>query len=80
MKCPYCDGKGQIKPEAVTVGTMILAVRKAKKLTQEQLCQKVSLSRAQVANIESGRSDMPLKTLARFAAALNCSMRDLMPE
>ena len=80
MKCPHCDGTGTLALEAVTVGDMIMAMRKGKKLTQEDLARRVSLSRAQIANLEVGRSDMPLKTLKRFASALECSMRDLIPE
>jgi transcriptional regulator with XRE-family HTH domain len=58
---------------------MILAARKKSGMTQEQLAGKVQLSRAQVANIEGGRSDMPLKTLARFSEALGVPARDLVP-
>lgn len=79
IKCPHCDGTGQIEMKRATVGDMILAVRKSKGWTQEKLAAGVGLSRAQIANIESGRSDMPMKTLARFAEALGVSMRDLMP-
>ena len=35
--------------------------------------------RAQVANVEVGRSDIPTKTLQKFAMALECSMKDLVP-
>jgi transcriptional regulator with XRE-family HTH domain len=59
---------------------MILAQRKAKNMTQEELAAKVQKSRAQVANIEGGRSDLPIKTLMAFAVALGCSPRDLVPE
>ena len=77
MRCPYCDGKGNLAHP--TVGAMILAMRQTRKLTQQALCVKVGLSRAQIANIESGRSDIPIKTLAKFAAAFKCSMKDLVP-
>lgn len=77
--CPHCDGTGRMSIERASIGDTILAARKAKGMTQQDLCEKVQLSRAQIANIEAGRSDMPLKTLARFAEALGCSMRDLIP-
>ena len=79
VKCPHCDGTGRLSLERANVGDMILARRKANGLTQEQLAVKVGRSRAQIANIEGGRSDLPLKTLALFAEALSCSMRDLVP-
>lgn len=79
IKCPHCRGTGQLEMRAATVGDMILGVRNAKNMTQDMLAQKVRLSRAQIANIEGGRSDVPLKTLARFAEALGTTMRDLVP-
>ena len=80
MKCPHCDGKGELLNGEACVGDMILSVRKAKGMTQQDVAEGVGMSRAQIANIEAGRSDMPLKTLAKFAKAFECSMRDLVPE
>lgn len=79
MKCPYCDGTGQMAMERITVGTMIFAARKRAGMTQEQLCAAVMLSRAQIANIEGGRSDVPASKLIQFAQALGCSPKDLLP-
>ena len=79
IPCPHCEGTGQLPLNGATVGDMILAARKAKKMRQEDLAAGVGLSRAQIANIESGRSDVPMRTLARFAEALGTTMRDLVP-
>jgi len=79
MKCPHCDGTGRIDMERASVGEMILARRKAVGMTQDQLSKKMLLSHAQIANVEGGRSDVPTKTLMLFAAALDCSARDLIP-
>jgi DNA-binding Xre family transcriptional regulator len=79
MQCPHCEGTGRMVMERATFGDMIMARRKAARLTQDELSKKVGLSRAQVANVEGGRSDIPLKTLQRFAEALQCSPRDLIP-
>lgn len=79
IRCPHCDGAGIIAFSTATVGDMIMGARKAKKMTQEQLASSVGLSRAQIANIEGGRSDVPMKTLARFAEALGTTMRELVP-
>lgn len=79
MKCPHCEGAGRMSLARANFGDMILARRKAFGMTQDELSKKVGLSRAQIANVEGGRSDIPMKTLARFAEALECSPRDLLP-
>lgn len=79
MKCPHCNGTGELKPQEATIGDMILSMRKAHKLTQQELALKVGLSRAQIANVEAGRTDMPLSTLKRYAEAFGCTMKDLVP-
>lgn len=79
MRCPHCVGTGELRSDQITVGTLILATRKAKDLTQADLARLIGISRTQIANIEIGRSDLPIKTLARFAEALGCSMKDLVP-
>ena len=78
MKCPYCDGTGDLGGNA-TVGSMILAHRKARGITQQDLASLVGRSRPQIANIEAGRSDMPLSLLAAFAKALDVPTRELVP-
>ena len=77
--CPHCDGKGRMQMGRLSVGVLILAKRKAKGLTQEELAAKVMKSRAQIANVEGCRSDLPIKTLMLFAEALGCSPKDLIP-
>jgi transcriptional regulator with XRE-family HTH domain len=77
MKCPFCDGSGHL--DAATTGALVMTKRKSQGLTQIQLAERCGLSRGQIANIEVDRSDIPLKTLARIAASLECSMKDLVP-
>jgi transcriptional regulator with XRE-family HTH domain len=48
-------------------------------MTQAELASKAGLSRGQLANIEVGRTDMPIKTLQRIAVALDCSAKELLP-
>lgn len=79
MKCPHCNGTGVLGGNEIHAGALILAQRRAREMTQAELAQLVGLSRTQIANIEIGRSDMPLKTLARFAEALQVSMKELVP-
>lgn len=77
MKCPHCEGTGELADPGL--GTMILARRKKVGLTQHELSAKCGLGRAQIANIEGGRSDIPTKTLIKIAEALDCRPGDLLP-
>lgn len=79
MKCPMCEGSGEMSAEHWTIGTSILATRRAKGLTQEQLSALVGITRPQIANIETGRSDMPTEMLLRFAKALGVRPAELLP-
>ena len=79
MKCPHCNGTGVLSAEEIHPGALILAQRKAREMTQADLAKLIGMSRTQIANIEIGRSDMPMKTLARFAEAFGVSMKELVP-
>ena len=79
IKCPHCRGTGKIEADKATIGDMILCIRDKKSMTQADLAGKVGLSRAQIANIEAGRSDITIRGLAKFAAAFGCAMKDLVP-
>lgn len=77
--CPHCDGLGYLTAENATIGDMIKSHRKKLGKTQLWLAQEVGVSRTQVANIEVGRSDPQVSQLRRYAAALQCSLKDLVP-
>lgn len=77
MKCPHCDGTGELADPGL--GHMIMARRKKIGMTQQELSQGCMIGRAQIANIEGGRSDIPTKTLIRIAEALKCRPGDLLP-
>lgn len=79
MKCPHCDGTGELPDDQASVGAMILLHRKAHKMSQQDLASLVGLSRPQIANIEVGRSDMPVSRLGLFAKAFGISMKELIP-
>lgn len=79
MKCPYCDGSGKLEGSSVHFGVLLTAARKAKGLTQLQLAEQVGRSRAQIANLEVGRGDIPLGQVIRIAEALGISAKDLVP-
>lgn len=77
MKCPHCEGSGIL--EAPTFGALVIAARKAAGLTQHEVASRSAISRGQLANIETDRTDVPLKTLQRIADALGISAKELVP-
>lgn len=77
MKCPYCDGTGELT--SPSVGTAILAIRKIREMTQQDLAKACGLSRPQITNIEAGRSDTSVSMLMAIADALSVSAKDLLP-
>ena len=58
---------------------MIARRRQELGLTQMELAVQIGVSRPQIANIEGGRSDPQVSQLRRYADALNCQMKDLIP-
>lgn len=60
-------------------GKLIKKQREYMSLTQEELAKKVSLSRASIANIESGRQKVLLHQLYVFAKYLNKKPSELLP-
>lgn len=79
MKCPRCKGTGEISLSGLTFGDLLLSHRTAKGWTQEQLSEAVGCTRSHIANLELGKSDVPLKTVQRIADALSVSAKDLIP-
>jgi transcriptional regulator with XRE-family HTH domain len=62
------------------VGSLIQKNRTEKKLTQEKLAEKVSLTRTSITNIEKGRQKLLLHTLFDIAYYLGISIEDLIPK
>ena len=62
-----------------TVGSCVLAMRRKAGLTQEDLASKSGLSRGQIANLETDRTDLSIKALMRVAEALGVSAGGLLP-
>lgn len=77
MKCPHCNGTGHLS--VYGVGDLVKAHRQTALLTQEELAARTGLSRSQIANIEVGRTDIPVKTLMRLAEGIGCKAGDLLP-
>jgi DNA-binding XRE family transcriptional regulator len=78
IRCPVCEGKGQISADGVSVGMRIMIARKDKGMTQAELAPKVQIGRAQLANIEGDRSLPSVEVLLRLANVLTVSTDHLL--
>ncbi len=78
-KCPRCGGCGYLTAATATIGDLIQTLRVKKGLSQLELAMQVGVSRAQISNIESGRTDPQVKQLRQYAEALGCTIKDLIP-
>jgi transcriptional regulator with XRE-family HTH domain len=61
------------------VGRRLRRARLDAGLTQQELSDRVELSRASIANIEAGRQQFPLHALMLFARALDVKPESLLP-
>jgi len=55
-------------------------LRRAQKMTQEQLANTAGLRQALISELESGKLDVRVDTLSRLAIALDSSMAELFDE
>ena len=60
-------------------GRQLRARRRQAQLTQEQLANRVGLSRTSITNIEKGAQHIPLHLLFQLAGALGVGPADLLP-
>jgi transcriptional regulator with XRE-family HTH domain len=70
-----------VDPFYVQVGRRIQGVRGTKRLTQEQLGSRLNppVTRASIANLESGRQRLLLHTFVQIAEILECELEALVP-
>jgi transcriptional regulator with XRE-family HTH domain len=72
-----------VQPERfyIEVGRRIQGLRSSKGLTQAELGLRLDppVTRASVANLESGRQRLLLHTFVQLAAILECELLDLVP-
>lgn len=61
-------------------GSRVRSLREEKKFTQEELAQRVDLSRTSITNIEKGRHRVLLHQIVEIAEALDAKPTDLMPK
>jgi DNA-binding XRE family transcriptional regulator len=76
IECPKCHGTGTV---SMSFGMLVQMRRKTLGITQEELAEKVGLTRPQVTNIETGSVSTDIRRLRDFAAALDCQVDDLIP-
>ena len=60
------------------VGSRVREARTAAHLSQEQLAQRIGVTRSSVANLEAGRQDMNLSRIAGILAALGIDLNVLI--
>jgi transcriptional regulator with XRE-family HTH domain len=61
------------------LGSLVREHREAQGMSQSALAKRIGLTRASVANIESGRQRIPLHHLYRIAQALGVNAHTLLP-
>jgi transcriptional regulator with XRE-family HTH domain len=61
-------------------GRELRRVRRQKRMTQDDLAQRVNLGRTSIVNIESGRQRVHLHTFVDLAEALEISATELLPD
>jgi len=69
----------QPDPIYKALGATIRARRKQFRLTQQKLAPQLGMSRASLANVETGRQTVLVHQLYRFAEVLEMSPADLLP-
>ena len=67
------------RPIYTEIGSRIRSRRKQLRLTQEALANRLELSRASLANIETGRQSVLVHRLYPIARALKLNVADLLP-
>lgn len=61
------------------VGTRIKELRESKGYSQEELSNKLTLTRTSISNIETGRQRLNLKNIEMLCEALECKSSDILP-
>jgi transcriptional regulator with XRE-family HTH domain len=72
--------QSELTAELVRFGGNIRRERLARKITQEQLAEKVDLNIRTIQKIEAGEINILITTAMRFQRALGCAWTRLMPE
>lgn len=63
----------------MSIGLNIKQRREAKRMTQGELAAKAGITQAKISRAEGGDDNLTVDTLRGIAAALGCSVVDLLP-
>ncbi len=66
--------------ELKIIGNNIARLRKAKSLTQEDLCGLAQIDRSYLSELENGKMNVTIKSLVTIANALECELQNLILE
>jgi transcriptional regulator with XRE-family HTH domain len=66
--------------ELKIIGKNVARIRKARGMTQEDLCGEAEIDRSYLSEIENGKMNVTIRSLAEIAKALNCTLADLILE
>jgi len=61
------------------IGIKIKKLRLSKNYSQHELSEKVSFSRSNLSNLESGRFNITISALQEFCEVFNCKSSDILP-
>ena len=62
------------------LGRNLRRLRRAQRMTQEQLANAAGLRQALISELESSKLDVLIDTISRLAIALDCSLVDLFDD
>ena len=79
MKCPTCNGTGEIDARHVSLGVVVASRRNELRLKQQELADMIGVSRTTLANIETGRQSIPIERVRPMALALQMTVEDFLP-
>jgi len=73
------NSKSKVTQKDYKLGRHLQKIRKSKKITQEQLAEKIGTSQTWIAYIETGRYTPNLKMFEKIAKVLGVQVKDLIP-
>lgn len=68
-----------LKPTKERLGKRIQKLRKERGLTQEEMAEKLNISRTHMGHIEQGRKAPSLKLMDKIARVLKVKVQELFP-